>query len=259
MAAEEDLPIRRIMLTLAYDGTDYCGWQVQARDRTVQGDLEEALGKMHKHPVNTTASGRTDSGVHARGQVVHYDTDISSLGVDKIPRALNSLLPGDVRVLTARDVPGDFHARYAARIRVYHYQLRFGPSPDPWARRYSWTMDAPLDPQVLNGMAAQVLGTHDFTAFAAAGDPSPSRVRKILSSGFFPRGPYLVYQVAGTAFLWHMVRSLVGTMVGLARSGGGPEEMKAILEGKDRLAAGTTAPARGLFLEKVLYDEHAAY
>ena len=259
MAVDPELPRRRIKLTLAYDGTDYCGWQIQARDRTVQGDLEEALMKMHKHPVNTTASGRTDSGVHARGQVVHYDTDIPSLGADKIPKALNSLLPGDVRVLAAREVPEDFHARYGARIRIYHYQLRFGPSPDPWARRYSWTMDRSLDLQVLNRMAAEVAGTHDFTAFAAAGDPSPSRVRKILSSGFFPQGPYLVYRVAGTAFLWHMVRSLVGTMVGLAQSGGGPEEMKAILEGRNRLAAGTTAPARGLFLEKVLYHEQPAY
>ncbi len=244
---------------MAYDGTAYCGWQIQAKDRTVQGELETALAKMHKHPVTTTASGRTDSGVHARGQVVHFDTDIASLGEEKIPKALNSLLPGDVRVVSAREVPGDFHARYAARIRVYHYQLRFGPAPDPWARRYSWTMDTPLDLERLNRMAAEVLGTHDFTAFAAAGDPSPSRVRKILSSGFFPQGPYLVYRVAGTAFLWHMVRSLVGTMVGLARSGGGPEEMRAILEGQDRFAAGTTAPARGLFLEKVLYDENAAY
>lgn len=250
---------RRIRLTIAYDGTDYCGWQIQAKDRTVQGDLEEALGTMHKRRVVTTASGRTDSGVHARGQVVHFDTDIATLPVSKIPLALNSLLPRDVRVLEAAEADPGFHARYDARIRIYHYYLRPAPSPDPMGGRYSWTMERQPSLGRLNAMASQVVGTHDFTAFTAAGDPSPSKVRRLLSSAFFVQGPHLVYRVAGTAFLWHMVRSLVGTMMTLEKAGAGAAEMRKILESRDRAAAGITAPSRGLFLEKVLYDADHPY
>jgi len=244
---------------VAYDGTDYCGWQLQPKDRTVQGDLEAALEKMHKRRIITTASGRTDSGVHARGQVVHFDTDIASLPVDKIPKALNSMLPWDVRVTAAREVDPEFHARFQAKVRVYHYYLRSSAAPDPMGTRYAWTMEHQPNLKQLNALAAEVVGTHDFTTFTAAGDPSPTRVRRLLSSVFFVDGPHLVYRVAGTAFLWHMVRSLVGTMVSLEKEGHGASEMARILKSRDRSQAGTTAPSRGLFLEKVYYDENHPY
>ena len=257
MTASRNLTDRRIRLTLAYDGTDYCGWQIQAGDRTVQGVLEEALETMHRRRVTTTASGRTDSGVHARGQVVHFDTDITSLPVEKIPPALNALMPRDVRILDAALEAPDFHARHDARIRIYHYYLR--PAPDPLGGRFSWPLDHRPSLVKLNAMASRLVGTHDFTAFTAAGDPSSSKVRRVLSSAFFIRGPHLVYRVAGTAFLWRMVRSLVGTMVSLERVGAGAEQLQRILEGRERAAAGTTAPGAGLFLEKVLYDADHPY
>lgn len=257
MAVIRNLTSRRIRLIVSYDGTDYCGWQIQAGDPTVQGVLEGALKKIYKRPVAAIASGRTDSGVHARGQVVHFDTDRAFLPVDRIPLALNALMPRDVRVLDAALAAPDFHARYDARIRIYHYYLR--PPPDPLGGRFNWTLDYRPSLERLNAMASRIVGTHDFTAFAAVGDSSSSMVRKLFSSVFFVQGPHLVYRIAGTAFLWRMVRSLVGTMISLERVGAEVSRMSRILEGRNRADAGATAPPGGLFLEKVLYDADQPY
>jgi len=250
----------RIFLTIAYDGTDFCGWQSQENGRTVQDVLEEALAKVQKERVPVIGSGRTDSGVHARGQVAHFDSLVPSIPPEKFAPALNSLLPRDVRVLESREAAGDMHARYSARIRVYQYFLAPGKGTGiPSEDRYSWTLRHGPDILRLNSMARAVTGIHDFSAFAALKDPSPSRVREIYSCGFFPKGRFLVLKVAGNAFLWHMVRSLAGTMIELEKSGADGSDMKRILESRDHGLAGTTAPARGLFLEKVLYDEFAPY
>ncbi len=251
--------MRRIFLTLAYDGTDYCGWQIQENGNTVQQEVESALTKMHKENVRIMGSGRTDSGVHSHGQIAHFDSPIDSIPVDKYRLALNSLLPGDIRVLGTREVSPEAHSRFDARIRVYHYYFRPSQMVFPSESRFSWSLYRQPDLRKLNAMAREILGIHDFTAFAALKDPSPSKVRSIFSSTFYPSGNFIVYRIAGNAFLWHMVRSLVGTMIELEKSGNGKDSMKAILESRDRSRAGTTAPARGLFLEKVLYDENATY
>ncbi|MBI9102980.1 MAG: tRNA pseudouridine(38-40) synthase TruA [Spirochaetales bacterium] len=251
--------MRRIFITIAYDGTDYCGWQIQDNGITVQQEVEKALSRIHKEKTRIFGSGRTDSGVHARGQVAHFDSPMDSIPIHKYPLAINAILPRDIRVTGCREESVDLHARFNARVRIYHYYLRPGFVSLPEENRFSWGLYHQPNLVELNKMAAVVAGTHDFTAFAAQGDPNPSKVRRVFTSAFYPQGNFIVYRIAGTAFLWHMVRSLVGTMVYLEKAGGNGEGMAAILESRERCRAGTTAPAGGLFLEKVLYDENAPY
>jgi tRNA pseudouridine38-40 synthase len=245
---------RNIRVTLAYDGTDFFGWQIQARGRTVQGELERSLERMHKHRVQVFAAGRTDSGVHANGQVVNFFTDIDSIPAEEFHKALNSYLPPDIRALDSRHVEDRFHARYDARAREYRYRFWTRPVTDPMLRRYVWRLPRVPDIARLNRMAAVVVGSHDFSTFAVPRDASPSRVKDMYSAAFYPEPPYLVFRIAGRSFLWRMVRSLVGTMIELEARGADEDEMRRILEAKDRKLAGATAPACGLFLHRVIYD-----
>jgi tRNA pseudouridine38-40 synthase len=241
-------------LVLAYDGTDFSGWQIQKKERTVQGVVQAALTRMHGHPVNLTAAGRTDAGVHASGQVVNFNTDIESIPDSKFPDAINSYLPWDVRVLESSAVEDSFSARKSARMRVYHYYLNNTPIEMPYNRRYSYQVKRKLDMNALNRLAAVVLGEHDFTTFAAAKDKNESKIRRISISCFYPRGSFCVYRIASDSFLWRMVRSILGTIIEIASHGDGPDEMASVLFSKDRNRAGQTAPARGLFLERVYYQ-----
>ena len=250
---------RPIQLVVSYDGTDFGGWQKQKNARSVQEELEKALEKMHGHPVKITGAGRTDAGVHAHGQVAGFFTDIASIPAERFALALNKLLPGDVRIMSAGDAPKDFHARFDASLRRYRYFIVTGDSQDATSRRYSWFVPRRPSLAVLNAMAAAIVGEHDFTAFASAKDISVSRSRFIRESSFWFEGSGLVYQVSANAFLWRMVRSLVGTMIFLEPQAGTPEEgaamIGALLEGRDRTKAGPTAPAHGLFLWNVEYGE----
>lgn len=245
---------RNIRMTLAYDGSDFFGWQVQAKGRTVQGELERSLERMHKHRVQVIAAGRTDSGVHANGQVVNFYTDIDSIAAGEFHTALNSYLPQDIRALDSRHADDAFHARYDARVREYRYQFWIRPVMDPMRRRYVWRLPRVPDIARLNRMAAVFVGSHDFSTFAVPRDASPSRVKDVYSASFYPEPPFLVFRISGRSFLWHMVRSLVGTMIELEARGADADEIRRILEAKDRKLAGATAPAWGLFLHKVMYD-----
>jgi tRNA pseudouridine38-40 synthase len=251
--------VRAIKLVLAYDGSDFSGWQRQKNGRSVQEELEKALAKMHGHEIRVTGAGRTDAGVHAMGQVAGFYTDIRSIPADRFVPALNKLMPRDVRVLSSEEAPPDFHARFDASLRRYRYFLVCGSTPDPFALRYAHCIPYYPRVAVLNAAAAVVLGEHDFSTFASAQDKSESRSRHISESVFFFEGGRLVYQVAGNAFLWRQVRSLVGSFLEIERSAENPAQgealMRELLESRDRGRAGATAPACGLFLWNVEYGE----
>jgi len=248
------MPERNIRLTLAYDGTDFLGWQQQASGRTVQGVLLEGLGRMHGHPMRIVAAGRTDAGVHATGQVANFRTDIDSIPPERFRDAVNSYLPRDVRVLESQEAAPGFHARRSARLRVYRYYIVSSPVLLPHLRNYRHWVRRSLDLERLNAMAAALAGEHDFSAFAAEGDANQSRVRLVTTSSFERKGDTLVYTVAATSFLWKMVRTIIGTCLMLEEQGLGPAELTTILLSGRRSEAGGTAPARGLFLEGVFYD-----
>jgi tRNA pseudouridine38-40 synthase len=246
---------RTIKLLIAYDGTDFLGWQIQKQGRTVQGVLEEALHTMHKEPVSLVGSGRTDSGVHAAGQVAHFATGLDGVPSERFAPALNSSLPPDVKVLQSCEVSPDFHARYSAVNRVYRYYFYPSPLCPPYMQRYAYDIKKRLDINRLNAMASVLVGEHDFTTFATAGEEDQTMIRTITSACFFSSGPHLVFHIAGNGFLRKMVRSIVGTLLELEQSGGSGDDAAAILQSKQRERAGTTAPACGLFLHRVDYHE----
>jgi tRNA pseudouridine38-40 synthase len=245
---------RNIKLTLAYDGTDFLGWQLQKTGRTVQGVMQDGLSRMHGHPVHVLAAGRTDSGVHATGQVANFHTDIDSIAPDRFRDAVNAYLPRDVRVVSSSEVSPRFHARKSARLRVYRYYTVCAPVLLPHLRNFRHWIRRPLDFTRLNEMASVLVGQHDFSCFAAEGDANFSKVRLISSSAFHVEGDTLVYTIASTSFLWKMVRTIIGTLLMLEEQGLGAREMRLIMETGSRSNAGGTAPARGLFLERVVYE-----
>ncbi|MEW5815572.1 MAG: tRNA pseudouridine(38-40) synthase TruA [Spirochaetota bacterium] len=247
--------LRNIRIMVAYDGTDFQGWQVQKNGRTVQGVLEEALQRMHGHPVRVYCAGRTDSGVHAVGQVINFLTDIDSIPEAKYYAALNSYLPKDVRVLRSEKAVDNFHSRYNALSRTYRYYIFTGRVCLPQYRNYCYHIKKKVDITLLNRMAAYLVGEHDFTTFSIPSDESPSRVRNIKSAIFFPEGQFLIFEISGSSFLWKMVRSLVGTMLELEKEKAEPQRIKALLDAKDWKLAGSKVPAKGLFLYAVEYDE----
>ncbi len=254
---------RNIRLVLSYDGTDFGGWQRQRNARSVQGELERALERMHGHHVPTLGAGRTDSGVHAMGQVANFFTDIASIEARRFLPALNKLMARDVRVLAASDADFDFHSRYDARLRRYRYFILCSPSPDPMRLRYCHHIRRRPSLAALNSAAGMILGERDFTSFSSAKDESASRWRCVTESSFRWEGDALVYEIAANAFLWRMVRSLVGSLVHFeaecARGGATDlvgavsERMARVLSLRERSLSGPTAPAHGLFLWNVEY------
>lgn len=244
---------RVVRMTVAYDGTDFCGWQRQPGSRTVQEEIEKALAAMHGHPVCIVGAGRTDSGVHASGQVAHFISDIASIPAGRFEPALNRIMPRDVRIVRASDAHPDFHARFDARLRRYKYYLRYGPTQTPHLDRYAWRIWKRPDIVRLNRLASCLRGELDCDAFAASKDPSKNRSRYIHHAVFYVEGEAIVFDIAANAFLWRMVRSLVGTLVELESSGAPDSAMRDILESRDRSRVGATAPSRGLFLWNVEY------
>jgi len=245
---------RNIRLDISYDGTDFQGWQIQNSGRTVQGEIEKALRALHGKDIALFGSGRTDSGVHANGQVANFHSDIGSIREERFREAVNSHLPRDIRIMKSRVVPDTFHSRYNARVRVYKYYLLHSEAGQAHLRNYCYLTRSKFDIRHLNRLAAPIVGVHDFTTFAAARDENESKIRDIFSASFYPEGNFVVFKVSGNAFLWRMIRSLTGTIINLASIGEEAEKMKEILDAKDRSVAGPTAPARGLFLHKVLYE-----
>lgn len=245
--------MRNIRLTLEYDGTAYAGWQVQANGPTVQGALEEGLARLLKHTVRVTASGRTDAGVHALGQAANFRTE-ARIPLRGVLLGLNALLPRDIAVRRAEEVPADFDSRRCAKEKTYQYFLYVGDAPSAFGRRTSWRVPPPLDLGAMERAAAHLVGTHDFGAFRAAGCDAPHAVRAVHEVRVTPRGEYLEVSVRGTAFLRHMVRIIVGTLVEVGQGRRSPASVAELLDCGDRARAGVTAPPQGLFLAEVRYD-----
>jgi tRNA pseudouridine38-40 synthase len=257
-------------LTLAYDGTEYHGWQVQPGFRTVQGELQASLARVVGESPLPQGSGRTDAGVHALGQVASFVL-ASPIPADNLKRALNRILPASIRVLVAEPVEEQFHARYSARAKSYEYRIFRSAVCSPFLVRYVHLCRWPLDPDRLRTAAEIVVGEHDFRSFAATdpelqernqGEQIPpplSTVRTIFASEWrMESAELLVYRVRGNGFLHHMVRNLVGTMLEIGRGHFTAAAMAEILARRSRAAAGPTAPACGLFLHSVEYDEPEA-
>lgn len=252
--------MKNILLTISYDGTDFCGWQRQDKAdagqpvRTVQGELETALAKLLKQPVAVSGSGRTDSGVHAAGQAANFFSPIDSIPVERYIPALNSLLPDDIRITGSREVPDSFHARFDAVGRTYRYFLHCGPTPSACEMRFVWPIRRYPDVRLLNRMASCLSGEIDCTTFAAAGDVCPSKKRYLEKAVFFADGDKIVFEIAANAFLWKMVRSIVGTLLYYEQQGKTADDFASALAAKDRMLAGPTAPAKGLFLWNVSFS-----
>jgi len=238
---------------LAYEGTDFFGWQRQGESRTVQGVIEDALEKLHKEKVTLTGSGRTDTGVHAAGQVANFYTSIQSMEADRFVPALNSLLPHDVRVLEAEETRQDFHARFDARLRTYRYFFILHREERPWELRYAWRLRKQPDIGRLNEYARLFRGEMDCTSFAGTGDTSKSRSRYISGASFFMEGENLVFEISANAFLWKMVRSIAGTLIRCDEKGYEGDYLQNLIRMKDNSQTGPIAPPQGLFLWKIDY------
>lgn len=250
--------MRNFKLVMSYDGSDFCGWQVQPDAVTIQGTLATAIGRLTAENVLPQGSGRTDAGVHALGQVVTFSL-ASPIPAQNLVVALNDILPPSIRVLEASEVPAAFHARKSARVKTYHYRIFRRDICPPFLARYTWHYPYPLDEEAMDRAAKYVLGEHDFTSFAAV-DPERgleeakgSNIRTIFSSGWQRCGDEFLYTVSGSGFLHHMVRNLVGTFILVGKRTLAPDGMRRILEAKERAAAGATAPASGLYLVSVEY------
>lgn len=286
-AAQSGTPPRTWKLTLAYDGTDFHGWQVQPGRPTIQGELQAALGRITGETPLPQGSGRTDAGVHALAQVASFAL-CAPIPPENLLRALNRTLPPAIRVSQAQTMPDTFHARHAAMAKTYEYRIFRGEICPPLLARYVYACPWPLAVEAMQQAAQAFLGEHDFTSFAAS-DPDLSTrsaapvsgannesdepeveqnrewdgpkgsTRTVFLSEWeqrqTPDGALLVYRVRGSGFLHHMVRNLVGTMLDVGRGHLRAEQIPAILAAHQRSAAGPTAPGRGLFLHSVEYDE----
>jgi tRNA pseudouridine38-40 synthase len=255
--------LRTLKLTIAYDGTDFAGWQRQPSERTVQQVLEEALAPIERADVTAVAAGRTDAGVHAAAQVVSAVLTNPIAPVD-LRRALNATLPPDVRVLAIEQAPDGFNARHDARLKTYHYAIWNGVAVPPSLRRYTWHVPKTLDLDRMNEAAGILVGLHDFAAFQATGSDVKTTERRLVSSAvreldlsqlvLAAAGDRLIrYEVTGTGFLRHMVRTIMGTLVDVGLGRTPVEEVRSILLGRDRGRAGATAPPQGLVLWRVEY------
>ena len=237
----------RLKLTLEYDGIDFYGWAIQPGLRTVEGELRDALGKVFPGWSELVVAGRTDTGVHARGQVVSVDVD-GGPPVDRTAGALNAELPDDASIVAAEEVAANFHARHDARSRSYRYRIWRRPTPSPFEQHRSWWFPHPLDYQALADCADMLIGEHDFRAFTPTETQHGVFRRTVREAAWFERGDALELEITANSFLRHMVRTLVGTI--LER---GPLELERLLHGASRDEAGSTAPAHGLYLERVEY------
>ncbi|MFL5931317.1 MAG: tRNA pseudouridine(38-40) synthase TruA [Gaiellaceae bacterium] len=238
----------RLRLTLEYDGTGFHGWAAQPALRTVEGEVRRALAELYGSFDSLAVAGRTDTGVHAVGQVASVDVE-GGPPTNRAAEALNAVLPDDVSVVAAAEAAPDFHARHWARSRVYRYRIFRRRTPSPFEARRSWWVPRPLDVAKLERAAAVLPGEHDFRAFTPTETQHEVFRREVLAARWVERDDHLDFEVEAHSFLRHMVRTLVGTMVDLD-----PERLHALLEGADRSQAGRTAPPWGLYLERVTYS-----
>jgi len=254
------VPVRRLKLTIAYDGTNYVGWQRQAEGISIQQLVEEAFEPLAGRVVPVAGAGRTDAGVHAIAQAASVGID-SDLTTDTLGRALNVRLPADIRITGVSDAPPRFHARFDASGKRYRYRVATAPVLLPFERWFVWHAPGTLDVEMMQRAAQRLLGTHDFASFqsqAASGDEDDT-TRTIRRLQLLPRAGEIEIEIEGDGFLRHMVRAIVGTLVDVGRGQRAADSMTEILEARDRRAAGRTAPAQGLSLVDVSYPAHCLF
>ncbi len=249
--------MRKIRLTIEYDGTDYVGWQRQPNGPTVQEKVEAALGAVVGRKVDVISSGRTDAGVHARGMVAHFETDLD-LPLTAFREGVNTHLPDDIAVVAAEEAPAGFHARYDALAKRYRYTILLGAIRSPIRKRYSWHVRRSLDVGAMRQAAAGFVGRHDFAAFRSAGCDAGTTVREIFSLGISRHGRLLHFDIVGDGFLRNMVRVIVGTLVEVGSGKRPPEAVTELLAGGCRDLSGVTAPPQGLCLMQVWYEGEPA-
>ncbi len=248
---------RTLKLTLAYDGTDFAGWQIQANARTVQGTIRDVLVKITGEPAILIGSGRTDAGVHAQSQVASFDT-ASHHSCEVFQRALNAELPPDIAVLAVDEATPGFHAQRSALRKRYRYVIHDAGVRDVFARRYCWSVPYRLDDAAMQRAAEALIGRHDFSSFETAGSPRETSVRTIyaldIARPHVERAYELHLEVEADGFLYNMVRAIAGTLVQVGRGVQCEQWVGEVLDSKDRSAAGITAPPQGLFLLSVKYE-----
>ena len=241
--------MKRVMLTVAYDGTAYHGWQIQPNGETIEGILNRCLSETLGEKIEVIGASRTDSGVHAMGNIAVFDTD-SPIPADKISYALNQRLPEDIKIQKSEEVASDFHPRHCESRKTYEYRIYCAPFPMPVKRLYAHYTYIPMDVERMRRGASYLVGKHDFKSFCSAEAQVETTVRQVDSVEIVQEGQEIVIRVAGRGFLYNMVRIIAGTLMEVGRGHIAPEEVKTILEAKDRQAAGPTAPACGLTLVK---------
>lgn len=244
--------MRNLKLVIEYDGTNYHGWQSQKNAPTVQDALEAALSQILSCKTRLIGSGRTDKGVHALGQVANFKTD-SNLSLSALLRGSNSLLPADISIKEIEEVADDFHARFSAKSRIYEYHIWNFSHRSPFHRNYSWWIRENLEVELMQNAALHLIGQHDFSSFQGAGHKEVSPEREVMKVGFRREGGELIFFIQANAFLRHMVRNIVGTLVEVGREKISPNDFFALLIARDRRQLGITAPGKGLFLKRICY------
>lgn len=246
--------MRRIKLTVAYDGTDYCGWQIQPNGITVEEVLNRALSRLTREEIRVTGASRTDAGVHARGNVAVFDTS-SSIPAERFAYAVNALLPEDIAVVSSEEVPESWHPRYQTSVKTYEYRILNREMPDPLRRKYTWHVSFPLDIDKMREAAEYLKGEHDFRSFCSIHTGAKTTVRTVYALDIEKTGDEIVIRISGNGFLYNMVRIIAGTLTEAGRGFRTPDSVKKILEAEEREKAGITAPPQGLVLDSIRYGE----
>lgn len=246
--------MKRIKLTVAYDGTDYCGWQIQKNGITVEEVVNRALSRLTGEEITVVGASRTDAGVHARGNVAVFDTD-TRIPAERIAYAVNALLPEDVVVVRSEEVPAGWHPRKCVSVKTYEYRILNKEFPDPVRRRDTYFVSFSLDIERMRRAAEYLKGEHDFKSFCSAQTAVETTVRTIYDLDIKKEGEIITIRVRGNGFLYNMVRIIAGTLAGVGRGYFEPEDMERVLEAKDRTKAGVTAPPQGLTLVGIEYEK----
>jgi len=245
--------MKRVKLTIAYDGTNYCGWQIQPNGITIEEVLNKALKKLTGEDILVIGASRTDSGVHALGNVAVFDTE-TTIPAEKIGVALNQILPDDIVITGSEEVAPEFHPRYCDCSKTYEYHIINTRIPIPTKRLTNYFVSYPLNLDDMRKAAIYLVGEHDFVSFCNVRTDVENTVRTITSLDILQNGEEITIRITGTGFLYNMVRIIVGTLLRVGRGFYGPEKVKEILDAKDRKAAGVTAPAHGLMLVEIHYE-----
>lgn len=246
--------MKRIMLTVAYDGTNYHGWQYQNNGKTIEGELNKALSSLLQKNIEVIGASRTDAGVHAMCNAAVFDSD-AGIPAEKYSYALNQMLPDDIRIRKSEEVPADFHPRKTDTVKTYEYRIDCEEFADPLKTRYAYFTYVPLDASKMQEAAFHLIGTHDFKSFCSVNTTATTTVRTIYDIQVIRDGIDIIVRITGNGFLYNMVRIIVGTLMDVGRGKYTPDKVKDILEATDRTAAGPTVPACGLMLKELHFLE----